>query len=236
MNQRIVRSSLLCTCIALSACGGGGGTGGGGTPPTSGAPPIITFNHIFPQGDAAAANGVAWDIVGVRTTLSGPSGDNAGQLYDTLKVAVTFSQDVSSALPAPGSLLTSGGNLGVGISFDTDGNSATGGYETCDVGSHITPFEYIVEPGVGYGRLADGNYTISGTGGPIYSGDANPPEEAVTSVSGSVVTQSFYLPAIHVASGSSIPHIGLDVAALNGLVGLTDCVPAGNVELYTDHQ
>jgi hypothetical protein len=235
MIQRVLIRSLLGTSIALSACSGGGG-GGGATAPSQFPPPVISFNHVFPAGDATAAHGVAWDIVAVKTTLSERFGDGAGQLYDTLVVEVMFTQDISQALPSPGSVLLQGSQLGVGISFDTDNNSATGSFDSCDVGSNVTPFEYVSDAGLQYGRLADGNYTIASSGGPIYSGGSNPPEEAVTSVSGHVLTQSFYLPALHVAGGSSIPRIGLDVAALNGIAGVTDCVPVGNGELYTDHQ
>jgi hypothetical protein len=236
MNIRTLSRSVFATCIALSACSGGGGSGGGGTPPISGAPPIISFSHIFPQGDATAASGTAWDIVGVKTTLSGEAGDDAGQLYDTLRVDVTFAQDVSNALPALGAFLNSGSELGVGIALNTDDNAATGAFDTCNVTSQVTPFEYVIDPGQRYGRLADGNYTIASVGGPIYTGAPNPPEEALTTLAGHVFTQIFFLPALHVTGASSIPSIGIDVAALNGVAGVTDCVPLGNGEIYTNHE
>ena len=236
MNHRILRGSLLSTCIALSACGGGGGTGGGGsTPPLHGPPPIVSFSHVFPQGDATAAQGVAWDIVGVKTTLSGQSGDNAGQLYDTLRVDVTFSNSIAAALPGPGSGLNDGSQLGVTISFDTDDNAKTGSYDTCNASSGVKPFEFASDPGSQAGRLFDGNYSIFDALGVVYSGSSNPPEEAVTSVSGRVFSETFYLPALKVASGSTVPKIGIDVAATNGASGLTDCVPIGDGEIYTDH-
>ena len=238
MNHRILRGSLLSTCIALSACGGGGGTGGGETPPPSqGAPPIVSFSHVFPQGDATAAQGVAWDIVGVKTSLSGQSGDNAGQLYDTLRVDVSFSQDILNALPPAGTSLSSGSQLGVAIQFDIDHNAQTGSFDTCSAGSGLQPFEFVSDPGGDPGRLADGNYTIKSALGAIYSGSPNPPEEARVSVSGRVFTETFYLPAIDVNSGPSIPEVGLAVGVLNGAAaGTTDCVPAGSGELFTNHQ
>ena len=237
MNHRILRGSLLSTCIALSACGGGGGTGGGGTtPPSPGAPPIVSFSHVFPQGDATAAQGVAWDIVGVKTSLSGQSGDNAGQLYDTLRVDVSFSQDISNALPLAGTSLSSGSQLGVAIQFDIDHNAQTGSFDTCSAASGIKPFEFVSDPGTDPGRLLDGNYTIESALGAIYSGSSNPPDEAQVSVSGKVFSAVFYLPAIKVSSGSSIPEVGLSVAALNSAGGTTDCVPIGNDEIFTNHQ
>ena len=225
---------LAASTVVLSACGGGGG--GGSATQSEAPPPLVTFSHVFPQGDARAAKGTAWDIVGVKTTLSGRFGDGAGQLYDTLRVDVTFAQDVSKALPAPGQFLKSGGQLGVTISFDTDADSTTGAYETCNVGSGIHPFDYVVDPGLTYGRLADGNFSIiDGSGGAIYAGTPNPPEEAATAVSRNTVSQTYFLPAISVSAGPSVPHIGLDVAAFDGLHELTDCVPYGNGELSTSH-
>jgi hypothetical protein len=235
MTTATLQRTVLASTLLLSACGGGGGGGNSATPSDT-PPPIISFSHVFPQGDATAAQGTAWDIVGVKTTLSGQFGDGAGQLYDTLRVDVTFAQNIANALPAPGQSATSGSQLGVTMSFDTDENASTGVYDTCNVSSGVTPFEYITSFGIGSPRLADGNYSIvSDTGGPIYSGTPNPPEEAVTAVSGRVFSQTFFLPAIDVAAGSSVPKIGLDVGAFNGLDELTDCVPIGNGEMFTDH-
>jgi hypothetical protein len=236
MNVRILSRSVFATCIALSACTGGGGSGGGGTPPISGAPPIISFSHIFPQGDATAASGTAWDIVGVKTTLSGEAGDDAGQLYDTLRVDVTFAQNIASSLPLPGAVLNNGAQLGVTIALDVDHNAQTGSFQTCNAGSGIKPFEFASDPGGEPDRLIDGNYTIESALGAIYSGSPNPPEEARVAVSGKVFSETFYLPAINVVSGVSIPRVGIDIAALNGTAGLTDCVPSGNGEIYTDQQ
>lgn len=231
MHRRVVLGSLAATLsLALAACGGGGGPGpgGGGTPPP---PPAITFSHTFPAGDAVAQKGTAWDITGVTTTLTGQFGSAAGQRYDTLRVDVTFAQDISNALPAPGQQLSVGAQLGVHTAINSDGNIATGTYAGC-ANPGLTPFEYVTDD---VSRLSDGNYGILGPGGLIYQGASNPPEEAVTSSSGHVLSQTFFLPSIAVNSGSSAPHIGVIVAAFNGNdSNATDCVPLGGLEMYTD--
>jgi len=235
MNRQLFKRSLMVTCFALAACGGGGG-GGGTPPPANMPPPEISFSHVFPQGDATATQGVAWDIVGVKTTLSGQFGESIANLYDTLRVDVTFAQDLSNALPTPGQFLTSGSQLGISIGFDTDNNVQTGSYSACNQGGGIKPFEYVSDPGQQYGRISDGNYSVLSGGAPIYSGGPNPPAEAVASVSGHVLSETFFLPSLAVNAGSSIPKIALNVAAVNGSVVETDCVPSALGELHTDRQ
>ncbi len=236
MHRRdVLGSSAATLSLALAACGGGGGSGGGGggAPPP---PPVITFSHTFPAGDAVAQKGTAWDIVGVTTTLTGQFGSAAGQQYDTLRVDVTFSQDISNALPPNGQPLGGGTELGIHIAINSDGNISTGSYGTCSPGTTITPFEYITDQGNDPSRLSDGNYNIIGPGGgPLSQGGSNPPDEAVTAVSGHVLSQTFFLPAIGVNNGTAVPHIGISVAALNGAdLNATDCVPIGIQEIYTD--
>jgi hypothetical protein len=131
-------------------------------------------------------------------------------------------------------LLDSGSQLGIAVQFDVDHNAATGSFNTCNVSSGIDPFEFTSDAGTQNGRLKDGNYSIFNGLGAIYSGSSNPPEEAVVSVSGNVLSETFYLPAINVNSGSKVPRIGLNVGALNGSAGLTDCVPSGNDEMFTN--
>ncbi len=232
MHRRDVLGSLAATLsLALAACGGGGGPGpgGGGTPPP---PPAITFSHTFPAGDAVAQKGTAWDIVGVTTTLTGQFGSAAGQRYDTLRVDVMFAQDISNALPAPGQKLTLRSQLGIQIGLNTDGSTSTGLYPACFNAGNLSPFEYLSD---GFSRLADGNYEISGPGGAPLSQGGNPPDEAMTTVSPNVVSQTFFLSALGVASGSNIPHIGIAVAAVNGAdANATDCAPSGILEMYTD--
>lgn len=229
-------SSAAALSLALAACSGGGGNGGGGgTPPP---PPVITFSHTFPAGDAVAQKGTAWDIVGVTTTLTGQFGSAAGQRYDTLRVDTTFAQDISNALPAPGQSLAVGTSvgatqLGVNTAINSDGNTSTGTIPPCFNAGGIKPFEYLTDDA---SRITDGNYGIYGPSGVLLSqGGPNPPDEAVTSVAGHVLSQTFFLPSIGVASGGNVPRIGISVAALNGIdPNTTDCVPSGILEVYTD--
>ncbi len=236
MIRQLFKCLLSIACFALIGCGGGGG----GSPiPNDTAPPPISFTHIFPQGDATATQGTAWDIVAVKTTLTGQFGDTVTELYDTLRVDVTFAQDISNALPAPGTFLSSptGTELGVGIALDTDHNVDTGALQSCDIASNLTPFEFASDPGQEYGRLIDGNYSILNFGGRVFSGGPNLPEEAITSINGHVFSQSFYLPTVGLNTGTSIPKIGVQVGVLNSLsLFTTDCAPKGISEMYTDEQ
>jgi hypothetical protein len=148
---------------------------------------------------------------------------------------VTFAQDVSNALPAPGQPLSGLGQLGVSIALDTDGNPNTGRFQTCNFNSPLKPFEYASDQGNDPSRLADGNYTIIGPTGPIYSGASNPAAEAQTTTSGTVLSQTFFLGSLNVTTGTKIPKIGIDIAATNGSgAGETDCVPSDGTEIFTD--
>ncbi len=236
MQRRVVLGSFAASLsMALSSCSGGGGPGpgGGGTPPP---PPVITFSHTFPAGDAVAQKGAAWDIIGVTTTLTGQFGTAAGQRYDTLRVDTTFAQDIGNSLPAPGQQLLLGTQVGVHVLINSDANTATGFIPACFNAGNLAPFEYQSDQGNNPSRLSDGNYNIIGSGGPLSSGGPNPPDEAVTSVSGHVLSQSFFLPVIGVASATNVPRIGLAVASFNGAdLNATDCVPSGILEIYTDN-
>jgi hypothetical protein len=219
--------------LAVSACGGGGSSPGY-TPPT---PVVVT--RSFPAGDAVAAGGgTAWDIVGVTTTLTGQFHSGGGNLYDTLRVDVTFAQNVANALPAPGQSLNGLTQLGVAILIDSDGNPNTGYHESCSTANPLMAFEYESDAGTD-GRIIDGNYSIFGANGPIYSGPPNPSVEAQTSAAGKTFSQTFLLGAIGVAGGSRVPKIGIAVASVNGtissgLTGETDCVPNAYTEIFTD--
>lgn len=225
--------------LFLASCSGGGGNSS--PTPTVTEPPPVVKSYTFPQGDATASSGAtAWDIVGVTTTLSGQFANAGGDSYDTLRVDVTFTQNVSNALPLPGQPLTSGNQLGISIGLDTDGNPNTGFYEGCAASSSQTPFEYATDQGNDPSRLQDGNYSILMNGGPISSGGQNPPSEAMVSVSGNTLSETFFLTAIGVHAGAKVPKIGIAVAAANGTkmnasgVGPTDCVPISPaVEFYT---
>lgn len=216
-------SFLAVPALLLSACSGGGG---GAATPGATPPPAIVKAYTFAPGHASATSGTAWDITGVTTTLTGQFGNGGGTSYDTLRVDVTFAQDITNALPAPGQALTNGNQLGVNIGFDSDNNTATGNYIACDMTSSLRPIEYVVDQGNDPGRLADGNYSIIGPSGiAIYSGSPNPASEAVTSVASNVLSQTFYLPAINVFSGNGVPRFGILVSANNGTRAATDCVP-----------
>jgi hypothetical protein len=225
--------------LFLASCSGGGGNSSP-TPAVTEPPPVVK-TYSFPEGDATASSGAtAWDIVGVTTTLSGQFGYASGNSYDTLSVAVTFAQNISNALPQPGQALTSGNQLGISIGLDTDANPNTGTYKTCSPSNSLTPFEYSTDQGNDPSRLADGNYSILMDGGPISSGGNNPPSEAMVSVSQNTLTETFFLTAIGVHAGASVPKIGILVAAGNGTgmnasgAGTTDCVPiAPQVEFFT---
>ncbi len=233
---------VLSTSVALAACGGGStpNPGGGGTSATP--PPVVTKSYSFPAGDASAAAGdTAWDITGVTTTLSGQFGDANGDSYDTLRVDVTFAQNVANALPSPGAQLSFGYQLGIQISLDTDGNANTGYLGPCNTASTLKPFEYTTDQGDDPSRLADGNYSILSNGAPISTGGQNPPSEAMVSISGNTISETFFLTAIGVHSGKAAPKIGVAVAATNGSdmnaqgVGATDCVPsAPSIEVSTN--
>ncbi len=224
--------SLFGVTLAATACSGGGGSGGGGSMQPGNPPPIVV-TRSFPKGDAIAQRGgTAWDIIGVKTTLTGQFFGGNGNTYDTLRVDVTFAQDISNALPAPGQPLANGSQLGIAIGLDSDGNPLTGNFNGCPPISG-TPDEFVSDVGSG-GRLSDGNYSIRGIGGgPIYSGASNPGSEAQTVVSGNVLSQTFLLATVGASSGSAAPRIKVDVGAVNGIdptLG-TDCVPKDGTEI-----
>jgi len=230
MKLRTIAWFALGTTFTLCACGGGGG-GSPGTGSSTTAPPVVE-NYTFPAGGATAGPGnTAWDIVGVKTTLSDQFG--TANKYDTLRVDVTFSQNVASALPSPGQQLSTGTELGIHILLDVDGNPQAGAYGICDLTSPLRPFEYSSDQGNDPSRLADGNYSIIGPDGdPIYQGPPNPPAEAQTSVSGNVLTEQFFLGSVGVYRGASVPEIGVAVASFNGSdTQRTDCVPSDSTEL-----
>jgi len=217
LKSSTVRSVTLLAAASISGCSGGGGSS---PPPTFTPPPVISYSHTFSVGSARAAQGTAWDITGVTTTLSGQNPGGNGQSYDTLRVDVTFAQDISTALPAPGSSLISGNQLGVSIGLNTDGKRTTGYYSFCAASQQDKPYEYVTD---NVKRIIDGNYSIDGAfNTPIVSGPPNPQAEAQTVVSGNILSQTIVLGNVQVFSGAAIPHIGIAVLATNGIVGGTD--------------
>jgi len=231
-RRGVSAAASLAAVLTCADCSGGGG--GGSTTPTP--PPPVVVTRTFPANIAVAAGGgTAWDIVGVKTTLTGQFESGGGNLYDTLRVDVTFSQNVANALPLPGQPLSGLNQLGISIGLDTDGNPNTGTFKTCSATSPLTPFEYDTDQGNDPNRLTDGNYTIIGPNGPLSSGAPNPPAEAQTSVNGSIMTQVFFLGTLGVADKNAVPKIGVDVLSVNGAQdGETDCVPADGSEIFTD--
>jgi hypothetical protein len=219
--------------LGVVACSGGGGGGGS---PTATPPPPVVVSRTFPSGTAVAAGGgTAWDIVGVKTTLTGQYADAGGNSYDTLRVDVTFTQNVANALPAPGQPLSGLNQLGMSVGIDSNGTPNSGVFKTCYSTNSLLPINYASDEGNNPNRLADGNYSIIGPGGPIYSGSPNPPAEAQVSIAGNVFSETFYLPSVNVFDGKSVPHIGIIVAAGNGSEnGETDCVPSDGSLIFTD--
>jgi hypothetical protein len=225
--MRLRHVAAVTAAVGASLIAGGCSGGGGSTPgPSVGTPPPpIVVSATFPAAAATAAGGgTPWAITGVRTTLTGSGADAYGSPYDTLQVAVTFAQDVSAALPAPGSKLTDSGQLGLTVGLETRGS---GGIGNC-AGASV--FDFASDPGTDPARLQDGNYNIlSGAQGvPLQSGIAggNPLDEAVTVVSGHVIVQTFRLLAID-GLASGVPDVRVGVGSFNGAsTEPTDCVPA----------
>lgn len=228
MKAPFTNIAIILSTLALTSCSGGGS----GTGPIQMAtpPPPIVRSYSFAPGKASATAGTVWDIIGVRTTLFGRFGSGGGNTYDTLKVDVMFAQDISTALPLPGTALSKGNQLGIVIGFDSDNDLSTGNYLSCDTTNrNLKPFEYLTDQGNFPTRLPDGNYSIIGpNGGPISSGpNPDAASEAVVSLSGNVLSESIFLPAIGANSGSAIPKFGINVLAYNGAYNPpTDCVPS----------
>jgi len=236
MNRGLSICAIAASAVFTTSCSGGSGSG---VPaPSNTPPPLVTQSYTFPSGDATGSGGVAWDIIGLKTTLSG-SGNNAlGNSYDMLRVDLTFSQDISNALPAPGTALNdTGTQLGVTVSIDSDGNPSTGNFGGCSgTSSPLKPFEYGTDQGNFPSRLADGNYAIIYKNQAIYSGASNPAAEAVVAVSGQTFSLSFNLNTLGVLAGTKVPRIGVGAAAFNSSIHSTDCVPtasSGLVEVFT---
>jgi hypothetical protein len=214
----ITQLFLVFGTLMISACGGGstsGDTSGLAIPPNN-----ILVTRADPVGDATASGGTPWDITQVQTTLiEGPFRNE----YVSLQVAVSFAQDVSNALPAPGHLLSGNPNsLGVEILLDIDGNSNTGTSEyACSSTPNIPGVEAAVDAGGYNGRYPDGSYPILDTAGLVK-------DHAPVSVSGHTITYSINLAAWGVPA-TGLQKTKVSVIAFNGFGtggGLeTDCAP-----------
>jgi hypothetical protein len=216
--------------VSFAGCSGGGGGGGGGGMPTPGEPPPVVVSTTFPSDLATAAGGgTAWAITGVKTTLYGQFHRASGNAYDTLRVDVTFAQNVANALPSPGASLELPTQLGMTVQINT---GSAGYYETCSQSSSNAPSAYASDEGNNPSRLSDGNYSILYDGQVLYSGPPQPGSEAQTSVSGNMVSQTFFLETLGVAAGSAVPSVKIDVSAVNGThAEATDCVPADGSQI-----
>jgi len=236
MNRGLSICAIAASAVFTTSCSGGSGSG---VPaPSNTPPPVVTQSYTFPSGDATGSGGVAWDIVGLKTTLSGSGNNVSGNSYDMLRVDVTFTQDISKALPAPGTALNDTGNqLGVTVAIDSDGNPSTGNVGGCLRTSLLKPFEYTTDQGNFPSRLADGNYAIVYKNQAIYSGASNPGAEAVVAVSGNTLSLSFNLNTLGVFAGTKVPRIGVGASAFNSSLNpATDCVPtasSGLDEVFT---
>lgn len=218
--------------LSLVSCGG---ASGGSTPaPIQTPPPIVTRSFTFPAGDAVASKGTAWDIIGLKTTLSGSGNNPLGNSYDTLRVDVSFSQDVFSAVPAPGLALNAGNQIGVAVALDTSSNGSIGTDAPCNPNfAHIKPFHISSDPGNAPSRLLDGNYSLISNGRTIYSGPSDPANEAVFGVNVNVISLNFNLNTAGVFAGNRVPRIGVNAQAFNGIDFLpTDCIPLARNSIY----
>ena len=215
----ITRPFLALAVATLAACSsassGNNGSSGLAIPPHN-----IVSTMVDPAGDAATPGGVAWDITQVKTTLvEGPFRNE----YVTLQVAVSFAQDVSTALPAPGGQLAlHPNNLGVEILLDIDGNASTGTTEyACSTTPNVPGVEAAVDAGGYHGRNTDGSY-------PILDMSGLRKDDAPVSVVGHTVTYSIDLAAWG-APSTGIQKTRVSVIAFNGYGAgggiATDCAP-----------
>ena len=218
MRRKLAWCSLISPVLmALTACTGGSG-GGGGDSGLAIPPHNVVFTYADSVGDASGNGGTAWDITGVQTTLvEGPFRNE----YETLQVAVTFAQDVSTALPSARQTLSDHPELlGVGILMNIDGNTLTGGPGyICSSRPNAAGNEAYVDPGEYEGRLADGAF-------PILDANGIPKDEAQVAISGHTLTYTIDLAAWGSPS-TGLPKTTIAVIAQNGANGgtQTDCAP-----------
>ena len=217
MRRTITRLLLLFGALTVAACGGGSGATGSSDlaiPPNN-----IVATVTDAVGDARASAGMVWDISQVQTTLiEGPFRSE----YLTLLVAVTFVQDVSVALPAPGQPLRGNPNgLGVEILLNVDGSDSTGTPESACSQTQSSPgIDALVDAGGFEGRLSDGAYPMLTDAGVVH-------DEAPVSVSAHTVTYTVNLAAWS-APATGIQKTKISVIAYNGAGqnGIeTDCAP-----------
>ncbi len=218
--------TIVLSYAAISLLAGCGGGGGGGKPPTVSTPAPIVLNHVLPAGDTFSTAGVPWDIIGVQTTMFESAQNPSPNTYDSLQVSVTFSQDVSSALPAPGASLTLGSQLGVGVIINTAPATSlsTAPYD-CAIQNNAN-FNY---GSYAASRLSDGNFAILDSGGSPVNQQNNPTTEAQTIVAGNTMSETFRLGVLGLPESGVAPLLGVAVNSANGIsnnnFGKTDCAP-----------
>ncbi|HEV3156610.1 MAG TPA: hypothetical protein VGZ00_04625 [Candidatus Baltobacteraceae bacterium] len=220
----------------LSACSGGGGGGGALVPQPCNLLPPITTNYPNPVGITTAGTGTAWQVTNVSTALTeDPTYCNLGtRTYEDLTVNVTFAQNVSGALPPPGTTLSLPTQLGVAIGIDSDSNPKTGNYAGCnsrginddenlsDVGSY----------GLGIGAAPGGGDTFSVLGPLGIVGS-----EETAFASGNTFTARFFLVG-NSETNMANPTFRIDLGVVNGSpngTSATECVPA-NAEFGVNPQ
>ncbi len=212
----------------IAGCGGGGG---GANPPPPGPPAPITVTKNFTPSTFPGEKGTPWGITQIRTVLFASTAiPSASELYDSLEIDTTLNQNVSGALPAPGSFLTQPNQIGITPVFYT-GVTPQG---SSDAGCGGQVANYAVDNGGFAGRLADGNYHILNDIGQPTSTGGGPPTEAVTTASGTTVKQVVMLPEIGVFS-TTVPDVRIQVGVANGLNN-TDCEPQGLTVIKTNGQ
>ena len=208
MHNHVLVGAALGT-LTLSGCSGGGG---GMAPTTAKTASPIVRTFTFPQGDAKMpTSGTAFDIIGVKTTLSSQEGNANGDAYDHLTIETTFDQDISKAFPPPGTrAIDASPSQLLDVVFFQTGPTPT----IPDCASNTIRDNYRSDADTD----AFGNYPIE---------DSNTVLANV--VHGSTLIQSVPLSGLSIHAGAAIPHIGLVIEVSNGgqqQFFFTDCAPS----------
>ncbi len=223
-SSSVSRSALVISALVLANCSGGGGSPPGGNGPTA---PNVVFTIPGPYSQTyTPAGGTAFTATQVKLTYIGAPGQPSGLLYESLQIDTTFTQDISTALPAPGAPLQNGNQLGVFVGLDSDANPLTG---TTGIGCTNFPgltssgSDFFIDSGFFAGRLPNGNYTLLET--TARTGKA-PSGDVKVSVSGHTLTEVVDLPAL--AIYNTVPKIGVVLTVMNGLAQqYTEGTPTG---------
>jgi hypothetical protein len=208
--SRLVRLAVLgLFTLVTTACGGGSSTP---APPAS-----VTTTTPDATGDSTATGGgIPWDVTQVVTSRA-----NAGAT--SLIISVTLTQGITPAsFPAPGTGMTTGAQLGIGILFATGTAGMPQTLTGCAGNPVFSNVTYILDPGaIVAPRLADGNFAIGSTLTNSITGEAS---FALTGTN----TLTYTVPLAAIGGGSGAVQIA--AIALNGASGFgspspTDCAP-----------